>query len=60
MATRGVESVEFARVWKASWWWSVLVNILEARANSRFYRVLLKLLVMCVATGSWGHSVLLA
>ncbi len=33
---------------------------LEARANSRFYRFLLKLLEMHVATGCEGYSVLLA
>ena len=39
---------------------SVQVNILEASAVSGFYRVLLKLLVMHIATGSQGYSVLLA
>ncbi len=51
--------VQFARVREAL----VVVcvgNILEARADSRFYRVLLKLLVVSTATGSQGHSVLLA
>ena len=43
------DDVEFAR--EASWW-SVWVNILEARANSRFYRVLLKLYGMHSGTGS--------
>ena len=33
---------------------------MEARAHSRFYRVLLKLLGVHAATGNWGHSVLLA
>ncbi len=37
-----------------------VVNILEARADSRFYRVLLKLLVMGAATGSQWYSVFLA
>ncbi len=36
-------SVEFARVWEASLQWSLQVNILEVRADSGFYRVLLKL-----------------
>ena len=35
--------VEFARVWEASLLWSVI--ILEVRADSGFYRVLLKVLV---------------
>ena len=36
------------------------VNILDGKADSGFYRVLLKLLVMCVAIGCQGYSVLLA
>ncbi len=33
----------------------MLVNILEARVDSRFYRVLLKLLVVPIAIGSQGY-----
>ena len=51
---------EFSRVQEASLLWSLLVNILDARADSGFYRVLLKLLGMCVAPGCQGYSVLLA
>ncbi len=47
-------------VWEASQLWFVCLNILEARADSRFYRVLLKLLGMPTATGSQGYSVLIA
>ncbi len=36
------------------------LNILEVRANSGIYRVLLKLLGICVAAGCQGYSVLLA
>ncbi len=36
-------AAEFARAREASRQWSVLLNILEARAHSGFYRVLLKL-----------------
>ena len=36
------------------------LNILEARANSRFYRGLLKLKGMHSATGSQGYTILLA
>ncbi len=53
-AIHGVRNVEFAREQEASGWWSVLINILESRANSGFYRVLLKLLGMCTATGYQG------
>ncbi len=42
---RDERNVESARVREASLLWSVSENILEVRADSRFYRVLLKLLV---------------
>ena len=58
--TGTIAPVEFARVQEASRWWSVWLNILEARADSRFYRVLLKLSGMQAASGSQGYSVLLA
>ncbi len=53
-------NVEFARVWVARLQWSVQENILAARANSGFYRVLLKQLVMDAAISSQQYSVLLA
>ncbi len=43
---------------EASWWWSVSLNILEVRAKSGFYRVLLKLWGMRAATSSQAYSVL--
>ncbi len=47
-----VFNVEFARVQEANLWWSMYLNILEARANSRFYKGLLKLQCIHSATGS--------
>ena len=35
-------------------------NMVEARADSRFYRVLLKMYGMPTTTGSQGYAVLLA
>ena len=55
-----VNAVEFPRVREASQLWSVQVNILEVRADSGFYRVLRKLLVMHTAASCQGYSVLLA
>ena len=47
-------NVEFIRVQEASWSCSVQLNILEASADSMFYRVLLKLLGMDAATAVRG------
>ena len=43
---------QFARVQEASQCWSVYLNILEARANSGFYKGLLKLQGTYLATAS--------
>ena len=37
-----ISNVEFERVQEVSLQWSMQVNILQARSDSRFYRVLLK------------------
>ncbi len=53
-------TVEFTRVQEDSWQWSVYLNILEVRADSGFYRGLLKLQCIHSATSSWGYTVLQA
>ena len=50
-------SYGFVRVWEVSLLWSVQVNILEARADSGFYRVLVKQFGMCAVISSQGSSV---
>ncbi len=47
LCPQAVNGVEFVRVQEASRWWSVYLYILEARADSRFYRVLPKLGQVC-------------